>query len=156
MKNWNLWFLVAILAVLYIGDKFVQDLKVGQSKVADKVSENQAILQTLSQQMSINETERLSFYKLQKNQDVWAGTGCAQCHNTLKTSLPINRISVAEAMEIVREGTERTKALGMPTYTSRGTRDRNSITDADLKVRLDALYIKEFLDVAEVKEKSLK
>lgn len=156
MKNWNLWFLVAILAVLYIGDKFVQDLKVGQSKIADKVSENQAILQTLSQQMSINETERLSFYKLQKNQDVWAGTGCAQCHNTLKTSLPINRISVAEAMEIVREGTERTKALGMPTYASRGTRDRNSITDADLKVRLDALYIKEFLDVAEVKEKPLK
>lgn len=152
MKNWNLWFLAAIFAVLYVGDRFVEELKINQIKLADKMTENQATLQTLSQQMNINEAERLNFYKLQKNQDVWAGTGCLQCHNSLKTALPINRISVAEAMEIVREGTERTKNLGMPTYVARGTRDRNSITDADLKVRLDALYVKEFLDYAEPKK----
>ncbi|STP08614.1 Uncharacterised protein [Helicobacter cinaedi] len=41
----------------------------------------------------------------------------------------------------------------MPNYTARATRDKNSITDSELKVRLDALYTQELLQYAKDKIK---
>ena len=146
MKNWNLWYLVAILSVLYFGNSMIEKVKEADKKVADQVMLLRAETQAISTKLSTDEKEKSMFYKLQKNQDVWNGTGCATCHNTIQMALPIRKISVSEAINIVRNGNETSIAGGMPTYAARATRDKNSITDADLKVRLDALYIKEFLD----------
>lgn len=151
MKNWNLWYLAGILAVLYFGNSMIQDVKGANAKVADQVMLLRAEAQAISSRINTDEKEKALFYKLQKNQDVWSGTGCAQCHSTMELALPIRKISVSEAIQIVRNGNERTRAGGMPTYTARASRDKNSITDADLKVRLDTLYTKEFLDYAEAK-----
>lgn len=151
MKNWNIWFLAGILAVLYFGNSIFENIKESVEKNTDTLMKLRAEAQAIGTQLQADEKEKALFYKLQKNQDVWAGTGCAQCHSTLENALPLRKISVSEAIQIVRNGNERTRAAGMPTYTARASRDKNSITDADLKVRLDALYTKEFLDYAEAK-----
>ncbi|ETD27321.1 hypothetical protein [Helicobacter canis] len=151
MKNWNIWFLVGILAVIYFGNSMIESINNAINKNTDTLMKLRAEAQAIGTQLQSDEKEKALFYKLQKNQDVWSGTGCAQCHSTLENSLPIRKISVSEAIQIVRNGNERTRAAGMPTYTARASRDKNSITDADLKVRLDALYTKEFLDYAEAK-----
>lgn len=151
MKNWNLWFLVGILAVIYFGNSMIESINAAINKNTDTLMKLRAEAQAIGTQLQSDEKEKALFYKLQKNQDVWSGTGCAQCHSTLDNALPLRKISVSEAIQIVRNGNERTRAAGMPTYTARASRDKNSITDADLKVRLDALYTKEFLDYAEAK-----
>lgn len=151
MKNWNIWYLAGILAVLYFGNSIFENLKESVEKNTDTLMKLRAEAQAIGTQLQSDEKEKALFYKLQKNQDVWSGTGCAQCHSTLDNALPLRKISVSEAIQIVRNGNERTRAAGMPTYTAKASRDKNSITDADLKVRLDALYTKEFLDYAEAK-----
>lgn len=148
MKNWNIWYLAGILAVLYFGSGMFEKLKSAQEKTTDQLIKLRAEVAGIGVKLQSDEQEKANFYKLQKNQDIWEGTGCAQCHNTIATALPIHKISVARAIEIVRYGTPESRAAGMPIYTPRATRDKNSITDADLKVRLDALYVKEFLDYA--------
>lgn len=155
MKNWNIWYLAGILAVLYFGNSIFENIKESVEKNTDTLMKLRAEAQAIGTQLQSDEKEKVLFYKLQKNQDVWAGTGCAQCHNTLENALPLRKISVSEAIQIVRNGNERTRAAGMPTYTARASRDKNSITDADLKVRLDALYTKEFLDYAEAKSQPM-
>ena len=152
MKNWNIWYLAGILAVIYFGYSMIESVNAAIEKNTDTLMKLRAEAQAIGTQLQSDEKEKALFYKLQKNQDVWAGTGCAQCHSTLETALPMRKISVSEAMQIVRNGNERTKAAGMPTYTARASRDRNSITDADLKVRLDSLYTKELLDFAKPKD----
>lgn len=155
MKNWNLWYLAGILAVLYFGNSIFENIKESVEKNTDTLMKLRAEAQAIGTQLQADEKEKALFYKLQKNQDVWSGTGCAQCHSTLENALPLRKISVSEAIQIVRNGNERTRAAGMPTYTARASRDKNSITDADLKVRLDALYTKEFLDYAEAKSQPM-
>lgn len=152
MKNWNLWYLAGILAVIYFGNSMIESVNAAINKNTDTLMKLRAEAQAIGTQLQSDEKEKALFYKLQKNQDVWAGTGCAQCHSTLDNALPLHKISVSEAIQIVRNGNERTRAAGMPTYTARASRDKNSITDADLKVRLDALYTKEFLDYAQAKD----
>lgn len=152
MKNWNIWYLAGIIAVIYFGMGMVDGIKLTIDKNTDVLMKLRAEAQAIGTQLQADEKEKSLFYKLQKNQDVWAGTGCVQCHATLENALPLRKISVSEAMQIVREGNEKTKLAGMPTYTARADRNRNSITDADLKVRLDALYTKEFLDHAKPKD----
>lgn len=152
MKNWNIWYLAGILAVIYFGNSMIESVNAAINKNTDTLMKLRAESQAIGTQLQSDEKEKALFYKLQKNQDVWAGTGCAQCHSTLESALPMRKISVSEAMQIVRNGNERTKAAGMPTYTARASRDKNSITDADLKVRLDTLYTKEFLDYAQAKD----
>lgn len=149
MKNWNIYFLGAIILIIYFGSGLVDDIKQGQKVIKDEIFKSRADMAAIMTKLGADEKEKALFYKLQKNQDVWQGTGCAQCHTNLQLALPITKITITEAMQIVREGNERTKAGGMPTYSARGTRDRNSMTDADLKVRLDALYVKELLDFVE-------
>lgn len=151
MKNWNLWYFVSILCLIYFGNSMIKSIKEADSKVADQVTMLRAEAQAIATKLNADEKEKDMFYKLQKNQDIWSGTGCIQCHNTIEMALPIRKISIAEAMQVVRMGNERSIAGGMPQYVARATRDRNSITDADLKVRLDAIYIKEFLDYAKEK-----
>lgn len=155
MKNWNIFFFAAILLVIYFGKGMIDDITVGQKEVKDEMLKNRADMVAIINKIGADEKERMLFYKLQKNQDVWQGTGCAQCHTNLKNALPMSKISISEAMQIVREGNEKTKAAGMPLYSNRLTRDRNSISDADLKVRLDALYIKELLDYVDPPQTSL-
>lgn len=156
MKNWNIWYLAGILAVIYFGNSMIESVNAAINKNTDTLIKLRAEAQAIGTQLQSDEKEKALFYKLQKNQDVWAGTGCAQCHSTLENALPLRKISVSEAIQIVRNGNERTKAAGMPTYTARASRDRNSITDADLKVRLDSLYTKELLDFAKPKDMDTK
>lgn len=150
MKNWNIYFLAAIILIIYFGNGMVSEIKEGQNVLKDEMFKNRADMGAIITKIGADEKEKALFYKLQKNQDVWQGTGCAQCHSSLQLALPITKITIAEAMQIVREGNKRTRAGGMPTYAARGTRDRNSMTDADLKVRLDALYVKELLDFVDL------
>lgn len=152
MKNWNIWYLAGILAVIYFGNSMIESVNAAINKNTDTLMKLRAEAQAIGTQLQSDEKEKALFYKLQKNQDVWAGTGCAQCHSTLESALPMRKISVSEAIQIVRNGNERTRAAGMPTYNARASRDKNSITDADLKVRLDTLYTKEFLDYAQAKD----
>ncbi|KAA8711149.1 hypothetical protein [Helicobacter canis] len=153
MKNWNIWYLAGILAVIYFGNSMIESVNAAINKNTDTLMKLRAEAQAIGTQLQSDEKEKALFYKLQKNQDVWAGTGCAQCHSTLDNALPLRKISVSEAIQIVRNGNERTRAGGMPTYAARASRDKNSITDADLKVRLDTLYTKEFfLDYAQAKD----
>lgn len=152
MKNWNIWFFAAIIAVIYFGNSMIDGIKTNQNKIEDKLLLFSAKADAISVRLDAKEKEVADFYKLQKNQDTWQGTGCVQCHNTLSMSLPINKITIAEAIDVVRNGTEASRAGGMPQYSSRGTRDRHSITDSELKVRLDALYTKELLQYAKEKE----
>ncbi len=153
MKNWNLWYFVGLLLILYVGNGMVDELKSGQKRLEDKMLQFQAKAEAITTRLNANEKESADFYKLQKNQDVWQGTACINCHNTLATALPIYKRTIPEAIEIVRNGNENSKAGGMPTYTSRATRDKNSITDSELKVRLDALYTQELLQYAKDKIK---
>lgn len=148
MKNWNLWFLVAVLAIIYFGKGMVEDIVAQTARNKDELMALRGEVNAISKALNANEKDRITFYKLQKNIEVWQGTACLQCHGTIENALPISKITKAEAIEIVRNGTERSKAAGMPLYAARGTRDRNSITDSELKVRFDALYTKELLDYA--------
>lgn len=151
MKNWNVFFLAAVLLVIYFGNGMISELVESQKSLKDELLKNRADMNSIITKIGADEKEKMLFYKLQKNQDVWAGTACGACHTSIQNALPITKISVSEAMQIVREGNEHTLAAGMPKFSARATRDRNSITDADLKVRLDALYIKELLDFAKDK-----
>lgn len=151
MKNWNIWFFLGLVLTLYLGSKMVDDLRAGQKRIEDKLLRFSAKAESITTRLNASQKESADFYKLQKNQDVWEGTACANCHNTLETALPIYKRTIPEAIEIVRFGNDKTKAGGMPTYSSRATRDRNSITDSELKVRLDALYTQELLQYAKDK-----
>lgn len=148
MKNWNIWFFFGLVLLLYLGSRMVEDLRFGQKRIEDKLLSFSARLESVATAMNASQKESADFYKLQKNQDVWEGTACINCHNTLNTALPIYKRTIPEAINIVRNGTQETKAGGMPTYSSRPTRDSNSITDSELKVRFDALYTQEFLQYA--------
>lgn len=148
MKNWNIWFFIGLLVIIYFGESALEKLTQATASNKDKIEMMRGELSAIAKRLDTNDKDRINFYKVQKNQDVWSGTACINCHNSIQNALPINKISIAQAMEIVRNGNENTKKGGMPTYTSRATRDKNSITDADLKVRLDALYTKELLDYA--------
>ena len=148
MKNWNLLFFLSVCAILYFGNGEVKDIIASMSKNKDEITLMRGELKAISQALNASEKDKMTFYKLQKNNEVWQGTACASCHNTIEMALPINKRSVAEAIEIVRNGTQRSREGGMPLYTPRATRDRNSITDSELKVRFDALYTKELLEYA--------
>lgn len=113
---------------------------------------NQAEFKAIASKIGSDENEKLQYLKLQANQNVWRETACIQCHNTTALALPINKITINEAIDIVRKGTEKSLAGGMPTYSARNTRGRDSITDSELQMRFQHLYTKEFLSVANEKK----
>ncbi|NDJ26344.1 hypothetical protein GW575_00030 [Campylobacter sp. MIT 19-121] len=141
----NFVLIVFLIAVYVIFKGFVDEYVKINADLKDKIDIMFAETRALSVKMNLDEREKINFLKLSKNNEVFKGTGCIQCHNTIATALPIRKISVSEAMNIVRTGSKRSLEGGMPLYLARATRDKQSITDADLKVRLDVLYTEEFL-----------
>lgn len=142
MKN-NILVLILVSVFFYFSVSGLrQDLKVIYDNQITLIASNEAVFKKIN----ADDKERVSLLKLQKNLEVWNGTGCIECHNTIKLALPLRKQSVSEAIRIVREGTEASKKGGMPQYLSKNTRGRDSITDSELKVRFDLLYTKEFFE----------
>lgn len=147
MKNWNIWFFLAIIAVLYYNNIQTDKLVSNYESVKSISLESIALSRAIGDKIQYDKKQESLYYKLEKNRKVLDGTGCVNCHARPELALPLHRISVSDAMAIVRKGNERSIAGGMPFYSDRATRDRNSITDADLRVRLDILYSREMIEM---------
>lgn len=146
MSSFNFWFFLAVCLICYFTFNSIEKLENLHAKTGESILRVETEITAIGKKLEIDKQEKLLDFKVKKNIQVFNGTSCVQCHNDRVLSLPINKISLEEAMLIVRNGNEVTKAKGMPTYLNRPTRDRYSITDPDLKVRLEQLYTTEFLE----------
>ncbi|TLD97677.1 hypothetical protein LS71_002750 [Helicobacter jaachi] len=146
MKSWLMYAFFAL--ALYFFYNMFERTNHKIEKTQDELRQIMANTSVIIEKVNADSKEASMLYKMQKNNDVWQGTACAYCHNSIETALPIYKRSVSEAILIVRLGTPHTQNKGMPLFSPRATRDKNSITDSELKVRLDSLYTKELLDSA--------
>lgn len=139
-KNFNFWIFAGILVFVYVMNLRYQDINRRFANVEYALMIADADLKALFDVSQASQLESERYLRIEKNRRVWQGTGCAKCHVSSDLALPINNISVSDAMYIVRNGTQKSKAGGMPIYSSNVSRDSNSISDADLRVRLEILY----------------
>ena len=133
-----------------------------QSSISEEIKEIKAIKQDISYikveqkalngRLDVKELDKLNELKIAKNEEVLGDISCGSCHNSSDTALPIYKISMQEAISIVRFGNERTKAAGMPIYKSFNNGKDNFIADSGLKNRLGALYTDELLKTAKNKQ----
>lgn len=142
-------FLIAICALLFY---FIQSDISAQGKdiamIKTEISYIKVDQKALSNRLDVKELDRLYELKLSKNAEVLGDISCGQCHNSSDTALPIRKISMAEAISIVRFGSERSKAGGMPIYKSFNNGKDAFISDSGLKNRLESLYTDELLKTA--------
>lgn len=147
--NKNLWIaIIIIIASLYLtySDNKRLDKKI--DIITERMKENTAILEISKNRFEIKEKEILLEKRNRLNQEVWSETGCIRCHNIDKNQLPVYNRSVDEAIRIVRYGTPHTVNEGMPLYSKSNARNSTSITDTELKFRLQNLYIPEYMKLA--------
>ncbi|WP_158654681.1 hypothetical protein [Helicobacter equorum] len=100
---------------------------------------------TIAKRLDVRDSDRLFELKLAKNTEVLGDISCGQCHNASDTALPISKISVNEAISIVRFGNEKSIQGGMPIYKSFNNGKDPFISDSGLKKRLEVLYTDELL-----------
>lgn len=146
------WIILVIMSLNIYIIFSIKEVGLGLNSLTSVAMSNSAEFKAISTKINIDENDKINFLKLQKNLDVWKETACIQCHNTQELALPINKITITEAISIVRNGNERTRAGGMPTYNNRNTRGKESITDSELQTRMQHLYTKDFLSVANEKK----
>ena len=144
MKN-NAFFLIFLALVSIFFYRSIDSVRGDLRGIFEKQNEIYASVNAIFTKINADENERLSALKLQRNLEVWQGTGCIECHNTLALALPMRKQTISEAINIVRVGTNKSLEGGMPLYNARNTRGRDSITDSELRVRFELLYTKEFL-----------
>lgn len=147
------WIILVVIGLSLYNILLTDSLKKQIDNLIHVTQNNQAEFKAIATKIGSDEDEKIRYLKLQANQNVWRETACIQCHNTTELALPINKITINEAIAIVREGNERSLAGGMPKYSARNTRGRDSITDSELQMRFQHLYTKEFLSVANEKKK---
>lgn len=124
----------------------LQDIKA--LRKADSIEIN-----LIAQRLDVRDRERKEMEKIAKNQELLGDISCGACHNS-SLSLPIHNISLNEAIQIVRNGSPRSIAGGMPKYKNINTgKDEPFISDSGLRNRLKDLYTEDFLKIAIDKEK---
>lgn len=139
-----------MLVVLYLVHQDLQQIKDTQVKQLS-INENQAVnFQTISKRLDVTEMDRLQEVKLLKNKETLGDLSCGKCHNGDRNALPLTRISIEEAYDIVRNGNENTRNKGMPLYTNINTGKQNKpvISDSVLRSSLEKLYTPELLRTA--------
>ena len=107
----------------------------------------------ISKRLDVRELDKLYELKLSKNAEVLGDISCGKCHNSSDTALPIRKISVSEAINIVRFGSEKSQAGGMPIYKSFNNGKDAFISDSGLKQRLENLYTDDLLRTAVSKDR---
>lgn len=154
-KNYIFVFIIAFVIFLYLGNDFKETNLKNMEFIKNQLKIDEALLQLLLRKQEIDYKTQQNVIKLETNRRVFENTDCLNCHNRPALALPIRKITLNEAMEIVRSGTEASLKGGMPLYNTKATRGASSITDADLKVRLEALYTSQFLNLLENREELL-
>lgn len=148
MKNFNLLtFLGIIIALVFFYQKDSVEVE-RVSTIKDLIFEIKADIEGISTKIGIDERDKALAYKLQKNIEVWQGTTCIQCHNTLEMALPIHKINMQQAINIVRNGNKRSIAGSMPQYFSRSMRNKQYITEISLVEKLNVLITPNLLKYA--------
>lgn len=142
-------FLLGICAILFY---FIQSDVSALEKRASGFESNLQVIaieqKALGSRLDVREIDRLYELKLAKNQEMLGDISCGECHISSDTALPIRKISMSEAISIVRFGSEKSKAGGMPLYKSFNNGKDAFITDSGLKNRLEKLYTDELLKTA--------
>lgn len=147
------WIILIVMSLNIFAIYSIKEVGEGLNSLTRAAMNNSAEFKAIATKINADENEKIDFLKLQKNLEVWKETACIQCHNTQELALPINKITITEAISIVRNGNERTRAGGMPTYNNRNTRGKESITDSELQTRMQHLYTKDFLSAVNEKKK---
>lgn len=144
-----LWIVIVISVVsLWLGYIDNKNVSKKLDSITDRIRENSAALEVAKNKFEIREKE-ISIEKRNKlNQEVWSETGCLRCHNYEQNQLPIYNRNIDDAIKIVRVGTPHTISEGMPTYSKTNSRNSTSITDTELRFRLQNLYTPEFIKLA--------
>lgn len=146
------WIILIVVSLNIYAIYSIKEVEKELNSLINVAINNSSEFKAISTKINVDETDKINFLKLQKNLEVWKETACIQCHNTQELALPINKITMTEAISIVRNGNDRTRAGGMPTFNSRNTRGKGSITDSELQTRFQHLYTKDFLAVANEKK----
>lgn len=137
--------LVCLLLVFYFSFKDIQEkVTLVKEQIKDINSTNTAI----AKRLDVRDFDRLFELKLAKNAEVLGDISCGECHNASDTALPISKMSVNEAISIVRFGNEKSIQGGMPIYKSFNNGKDPFISDSGLKKRLESLYTDELLKTA--------
>lgn len=144
--------IIAILGVLYLIFSDIVELKNSINVIKEQAKEINAAQSSLNKRLDVREIDKLYELKLAKNLEVLGDISCGECHNASDMALPIRKITLNEAIAIVRFGNERTNKLGMPTYKSYNNGKDPFIADSGLKKRLEILYTDELLKTAVNKE----
>lgn len=144
-SNLNFWLAVVFFVAIYFGNNKIQEIENSLNKNTQTLIDLKAGAELLLNKQQIAEADRVALYKVRRNQEVWKGTACAQCHTSAKTALPIYNRSIPELIEIIRNGTDASKAGGMPLYSNKADRKKFSITDSEIQVRLELLMSEDIL-----------
>lgn len=147
------YFLVAMLLIfgfmVYNIQNDLDKIEQNHNKYKEILGAQSIELRLIGDKLAVRDKERLLEKKINKNVEVFEGTTCLKCHNQSDTALPIRNIEISEAIEIVRNGTERSQAGQMPRYKSYNDGKSDFyITDSGLKSRFKELYVDEFLQHA--------
>lgn len=105
----------------------------------------------IAKRLDVRDIDRLYELKLAKNLEVLGDISCGECHNASDTALSISKITLNEAIAIVRFGNAKTLQGGMPIYKSFNNGKDPFIADSGLKRRLEVLYTDDFLKTAKQK-----
>lgn len=148
--NWGL-FIFGGIALLIFWDIItsISALKILVSKNQTNLEKQAVELKAISDRLDVRENDRLFALKLKRNQEAFSDISCGKCHSQSDTLLPLRDISLNEAIAIVRFGTERSIAGGMPHYKSFNDGKSDAfISDSGLKARLEPLYSPDLLKSA--------
>lgn len=141
--------LVCLLLVFYFSFKDItKDIQEKVTLVKEQIKDINSTNTAIAKRLDVRDFDRLFELKLAKNAEVLGDISCGECHNASDTALPISKMSVNEAISIVRFGNEKSIQGGMPIYKSFNNGKDPFISDSGLKKRLESLYTDELLKTA--------
>lgn len=141
--------LVCLLLVFYFSFKDItKDIQEKVTLVKEQIKDINSTNIAIAKRLDVRDFDRLFELKLAKNAEVLGDISCGECHNASDTALPISKMSVNEAISIVRFGNEKSIQGGMPIYKSFNNGKDPFISDSGLKKRLESLYTDELLKTA--------
>lgn len=138
---------------MYMGMSDLKESNLVIEFIKEQIKEINTSNIAIAKRLDVRDIDRLYELKLAKNLEVLGDISCGECHNASDTALPISKITLNEAIAIVRFGNEKTLKGGMPTYKSFNNGKDPFIADSGLKRRLEVLYTDDFLKTA--KQKSM-
>ena len=137
----NIIYTLSFILIIYC----TYNLNLLQIENKERINIVDGRLAAIMNKLNIAEKDRILFSKLEKNQEVWKGTPCIECHITTKTALPIYKRTAEQALNIIRNGSLNTESKGMPVYKYINNKD---LSDLQLLQKLNELYTTENLQYA--------